>query len=489
MFIHWPYTNLHELNLDWILNEIKNQTIRIDSQDEQIAALDEEVSKEGIEAQIRDSLAEMAQDGQLADILGSYTGSVKYYTNVAEMKSDANIATLGVGVTAGYYTGGDGGSAFYIIVAAPVSSMFTEPMNDGRYAVLLTPRNVRQFGAHGDGTNDDSAAFNNAARYMKSVHVPAGNYKLNSRVTISSENPKVEIFGSGDANIIITNDIAINVEAEACIIRNLYFHHSENNSGAIYLRIAGNYCIVKNCYFYGHTKDDHIDAITLYSVGSIVIDSVLTYAVARSIVISGSQNLNVGVNNCTLFATTYCVHDVSEQFRSEGFTFTNCRFLEAITCFQSDKTPLQFTFDSCIFDQYKTNGIYANGKSHMITNCWFGPLGSTTAGNGVVLTEGCTDVNISGNSFNHLASAIVGEVTNIMISNNMFGDCNQAVSGMGGKPFNNAIFSANNGANVTTSFIVLDINSAKNVVVIGNIFKGSFSVPVDSQIANNIEIS
>ena len=489
MINQWPYTNLHELNLDWILNEIKNQTIRIDSQGEQIAALAEEVSKEGIEAQIRDSLAEMAQDGQLADILGSYTGSVKYYSNVAELKADANVATGGIGVTAGYYAACDGGCAFYIIAASQPSNMFAESMNDGRFSLLLTPQNVRQFGAHGDGVNDDSAAFNNAVRYMKSVHVPAGNYKLNSRVTISSENPKVVIFGSGDANIIMTNDIAINVEAESCIIRNLYFHHSENNSGAAHLRVAGNYCIVKNCYFYGYTKDDHIDAITLNSVGSIVIDSVLTYAVSRSLVISGSQNLNVGVNNCTFFATTYCVHDVSEPARSEGFTFTNCRFLEANMGFHSEKAPLQFIFDSCIFDQYTSCGLYISGKSHMITNCWFGPYGNEAIGSGVALLEGCSDVNISGNSFNHLSFGVWGEVTNVVISNNMFGDCDTAVGGIGGAPFDNAVFSGNNGVNLTSGFIVLDINAVKNVVVIGNIFRGSFSVPADSQIGNNIEIS
>lgn len=489
MFNQWPYTNLHELNLDWILKNIQQQTCAINEQNEKIAALESSVSEVGIEQKIEDSLKELAADGTLTDILGSYTGSVKYYISAAEMKSDGNIVTHGVGMTAGYFTAGDGGSAFYIIVDSPVSTLFTEPMNDGRYAVLLTPQNVRQFGAHGDGVSDDSPAFNNAVRYMKSVHVPAGNYKLNSRVTISSENPKVEIFGSGDANIIMTNDIAINVESESCIIHDLYFHHSENNSGAIYLRIAGNYCIIKNCYFYGYTKEDHIDAITLHSVGSVVIDSVLTYAVARSLVISGNQNLNVGVNNCTFFATTYCVHDVSEPLRSEGFTFTNCRFLEANTCFYSEKTPLQFTFDNCIFDQYTTNGVYISGKSHMITNCWFGPYGSATAGNGVVLPAGCTDINISGNSFNHLATAIFGEVSNVMISNNMFGDCATGVSGKGGAPFNNAVFSTNNGVNLTTGFIVLDINSAKNVVVIGNVFKGTFSVPANSQIANNIQIS
>lgn len=60
---------------------------------------------------------------------------------------------------------------------------------------------VKDFGAVGDGTTDDSTAFQNAFNASGYVKIPAGEYKLNSTITIS--NKAIFISGSGVQNTIL----------------------------------------------------------------------------------------------------------------------------------------------------------------------------------------------------------------------------------------------------------------------------------------------
>lgn len=68
--------------------------------------------------------------------------------------------------TAGYYTNGDGGGAEYKRVGAQPSHPGYFQSNDGAYwEICSTKINVKQFGAKGDKTGDDTVAFQGAMKY------------------------------------------------------------------------------------------------------------------------------------------------------------------------------------------------------------------------------------------------------------------------------------------------------------------------------------
>lgn len=153
------------------------------------------------------------------------TGRAVWYNTVADMVAD-DIEVGVVAVTKGYYLVNDGGSAVYIVrtrVAGDVddggSIIF---LNNGTTAELITNGvvNVKQFGAYGDGVNDDSSAFTKTVTYA-AFHdfVPivfTGTYLLNSNVSGSFVSlGTVTTTGSGTVNIIDVGTIATTVAGTA----------------------------------------------------------------------------------------------------------------------------------------------------------------------------------------------------------------------------------------------------------------------------------
>jgi len=112
------------------------------------------------------------------------------YDTVADMVAATGLSVGDSVRTFGYTTKGDGGGNSYTIVAAA-----TGTVDGGRYINLTGISgqargdfpgelvNVKQFGAVGDGSNDDTSACNNAASYVETaggdVNFPPGTYSLN----------------------------------------------------------------------------------------------------------------------------------------------------------------------------------------------------------------------------------------------------------------------------------------------------------------------
>lgn len=111
----------------------------------------------------------------------------------------------------GYYTPADGGGGNFYWDGASV-----EPDNQGtviQVTGVSTGRwkrlyegavNLKYFGAKGDGTSNDSVAFQKAVDYSEQVHIPAGTYKcnvtLNQMFTITGDGSKTTILQAWDVN-------------------------------------------------------------------------------------------------------------------------------------------------------------------------------------------------------------------------------------------------------------------------------------------------
>jgi len=116
-------------------------------------------------------------------------------TNVSALRSISPSTSFNV-QTEGYYTNGDGGGGqFYGVTTGG-------PYTDNGGTIITTGLgvtassawirfssenvNIRWFGAKGDGTSDDTVAFQNAAAYVdvnnRALYIPSGQYIISSQI-------------------------------------------------------------------------------------------------------------------------------------------------------------------------------------------------------------------------------------------------------------------------------------------------------------------
>ena len=169
IFNEFPYTNMHELNLDWILQEMKK--------------LQKSVSTMAIESRTFDNVSDMASD----DTLGA--GSVVYVN--------------------GFYNSGDGGQGLYYISdtdeglgIAISGGLYANPIIDWCY-------NLKQLGAKADGFTNDLPVIqglltkiNNGVIANKPVYAPSGRYCVNDCIVIPSN---IWLFGDGESTYFYLN--------------------------------------------------------------------------------------------------------------------------------------------------------------------------------------------------------------------------------------------------------------------------------------------
>ena len=128
--------------------------------------------------------------------------------------------------TQGYYAVGDGGAAAYQISAKQKTGGLK--LSNGLYANMLPDIytdaagvkwavvNVKQFGAVGDGVNEDNIAINyaviNAGKKVEEdssvdrgiVYIPEGEYKCTNQICVDTKN--LNIIGAGEKSVLFTDN-------------------------------------------------------------------------------------------------------------------------------------------------------------------------------------------------------------------------------------------------------------------------------------------
>jgi len=135
-------------------------------------------------------------------------------------KDVSALSTGAASVVGGYYTLGDGGGGlfFYDATATDADNGGTiiEPDSGvGRWFRPATETyNVREFGALGDGSHNDTAAIQAAVDVVSvnnrgSVYIPSGKYKISATIELTATpDANIAIFGDGP-NVSIINQTQV----------------------------------------------------------------------------------------------------------------------------------------------------------------------------------------------------------------------------------------------------------------------------------------
>lgn len=154
---------------------------------------------------VNEKLDEMAEDGTLQEIITAYIQSNVSWTfdTVSDMKAATNLVANGYALTLGFHEINDGGGALYKITdTGTPNEMNIISINDGLLANLVAKGkvNVKQFGAYGDNTHNDSAVIQAVIDYGEDVYFPKATYLISSSIIITGKNHWLMDGGEAEFN-------------------------------------------------------------------------------------------------------------------------------------------------------------------------------------------------------------------------------------------------------------------------------------------------
>lgn len=214
-----------------------------------------------VQEEINNKLEEMAEDGSLMEIVGQYLNSTAVwgYDTVSDMIAGDNLINGSFAETLGYYAKNDGGGALYKI--SNEQNALSISLGDGLYANIVANDtiNVKQLGAKGDGTTDDTAVIQKAIDNFNNIIIPVGtfavsNINLTSAKNLKGTNKNKSVIKSIDNNYV-TSIITTSNSARFITINNLSVNGNHSNNSA---EINGITLISNNIDGYNYIYDVNV---------------------------------------------------------------------------------------------------------------------------------------------------------------------------------------------------------------------------------------
>lgn len=339
-----------------------------------------------------------ALEAEIASIGSSVGDSV---LNVVALKAlDKTTAT--VATTRGYYAAGDGGSCSYYLDAADTTSVDNGGSvivaTDGGRWKQINPRkiNVRQWGAKGDGTGDDTSFCQKAITYAESlnggeVFFPGGNYPI-SALTIAS-GPGVALVGeSRTATVIVPTTLTGNVitmTAWYSSIRRMSIISSSFRTSGANIYMPSPHSVVDDV-----KTDRDFTAVVSNGAGSKIINSLFLSGASGGIrlIIGGGDTTQI-IDNCLIGAQVGPFPAAGIMVSDNAaLTISNTSVLTSGNSLLINPAAGQGVFSllahDCFFDTATRGVLFSPTGSGNISrihfeNCWFG----THTGDGVAITK------------------------------------------------------------------------------------------------------
>ena len=153
--------------------------------------------------EVNAKLDEMVEDGTMEQLIAQYLQLATTYTynSVAEMKLAENLTNGCFTKTTGFYSNGDGGGAYYKVRTITNEDVINEMSLIALHDINLVAElikvnvNVKQYGAKGNDTDDDTLAIQTCIDENILVNIPVGIYKTSNSINITHSNQK--IYGEG----------------------------------------------------------------------------------------------------------------------------------------------------------------------------------------------------------------------------------------------------------------------------------------------------
>lgn len=141
--------------------------------------------------------------------------NIRIFNSVEDMKASNTLKAGALAKTLGFYTAGDGGEADYVIIDDSIGENEIDEasviaLQNNLYAKLLIKDfiNVKQWGAHGDGINDDTQAIQNCIdKNAKTIiYFPKGVYGISASIVVDKDNSKAVLLDLQNAKILALNN-------------------------------------------------------------------------------------------------------------------------------------------------------------------------------------------------------------------------------------------------------------------------------------------
>lgn len=266
-----------------------------------------------VQEEINNKLDQMAEDGQLADIISQYLNSTAIfgYDNVASMKSAANLVDGSYAKTLGFHAKNDGGGATYKIRTITNDDVVDEAtiieMGDGSdqliaELIIEEPINVKTLGVYGDGTHDDYTAIQHGIDtfHHHTLYFPSGTYLITQPLAIGTTNAE-QVDLKLDSDAIIKTNTTIDALLEIGKYEGVYDRSS-----------AGNIVTVEG----GNFDCDH----TTYGIYTAANRKLTTF---RNVTITNINSYGIYVNTGTNTSSSSDVSITGCQISGKGSNYAS----------------------------------------------------------------------------------------------------------------------------------------------------------------------
>lgn len=276
-FENFPYSNFHDLNLDWIINEWKKTYNGFLTYEEAFKSLKDFVENYfknlDVQSEINNKLDEMAKDGSLWDLLGVYAIRV-YDTFDSAVKNIPNITYQ----VLGRHKINDGGSGIWKTSLVEPLDNYYEKIGNVYHIPISLPMNIVTIGLVDEDGNIDVDRLNSLAKVKNGLFIPSGYYKANKTIStfFSMYSTPISLpnisHSSGDigswrlrSNAVIETSADIGIQVnDSCVLENIIvvgnsYKQTENRE----LCRKGN-----NQPIYGITETETQIGIYLHDYGS-----------------------------------------------------------------------------------------------------------------------------------------------------------------------------------------------------------------------------
>ena len=367
---------------------------------------------------ISDSLGQLPTNSEYWNCIAA--GSLKQFTydTVADMKADNTLSEGMYASTVGYYEANDGGAATYKITSEESETEYQEELENGLYATIVIQgkANVKQFGAYGDNTHDDTIAINKALLYSSNVYIPDGEYLITSNTehTVPDTLDKSLIVRSNQ-NITLSGGAYLKEKAVNSAYSQIFLLYQVNN-----VKISGGHLIGELLLHEDSTQGKSGHGIDIISSHNVIINNInISYTWGDSICVTGIGDGQLTENNSTNIKIVNC--DLN-NFQRNGIscigaseiTILNNNIHNALGVADnaiphgidlesnySDTNPIKNVFISdCIFDDNLLAGASADivvtalTENVEITNCIAEKISNISSGN-TVLINNCNIKNLN----------------------------------------------------------------------------------------------